>query len=82
MRSNSSKPSSDAGSQPIGEFLPLVGAQALRAYQALADAMPYINLRTVETTCGSWFSFEVNREGIFFFVCPFELAVLWPWTEL
>ena len=82
MRTNSSKPSSDAGSQLIGEFLHWVGAQALRACQALANAMPYINLRTVETTCGSWFSFEVNREGIFLFACPFELAALWPWTEL
>jgi len=44
--------------------------------------MLYINLRIVETTCGSWVSLEVNREGIFFFACPFELAILWPWTKL
>lgn len=33
MRSNSSKPSSDAGLRPVGDFLPLVASQVLRAHQ-------------------------------------------------
>ena len=43
--------------------------------------MPTLHLRTVPITCGTWFSFEINHEGIFLFVCPVELALLWPWTK-
>ncbi len=38
--------------------------------------------RIVEITDGSWVSFNINREGIFLFLSPFELAFLWPWGEL
>lgn len=44
--------------------------------------MPSLHFRLVEITAGSLFSFEVNREGVFLFVYPFELALIWPWTEL
>lgn len=44
--------------------------------------MPSLHFRLVEITAGSLFSFEVNRDGVFLFVCPFELALIWPWTEL
>jgi hypothetical protein len=42
----------------------------------------YINLRIVEITAGSLFSILVNTEGVFLFVYPLELALLWPWTKL
>ena len=42
----------------------------------------YINLRIVETTDGSLLSFQINKEGVFLFITPLELALLWPWTKL
>jgi len=42
----------------------------------------YINLRIVETTAGSLLSLEINKEGVFLFITPLELALLWPWTKL
>lgn len=44
--------------------------------------MPTLNFRVVEITAGCLFSFEINHEGMFLFICPFELALLWPWTKL
>lgn len=44
--------------------------------------MPTLHFRLVENTAGSLLSFEVNKEGAFLFICPFELALIWPWTEL
>ena len=38
--------------------------------------------RIVENTGISLFSFEINTEGVFVFICPFELALIWPWTVL
>lgn len=26
-------------------------------------------------------SFEINGEGIFLFITPLQLALLWPWTK-
>lgn len=43
--------------------------------------MPSLHLRQVAATACVWFSFQVDREGIFLFVCPFELALLWPGTQ-
>lgn len=40
-----------------------------------------IQLRIVEIAAGTILSFEVNKEGIFLFVFPFELALLWPWVR-
>ena len=42
----------------------------------------YINFRIVEITAGSLISFEINKEGVFLFITPLELAILWPWTKL
>ena len=42
----------------------------------------YLNLRIVEITAGSLLSFEINKEGVFLFLCPLELALIWPWTKL
>ena len=42
----------------------------------------YINLRIVEITDGSLLSFQINKEGVFLFITPLELALLWPWTKL
>lgn len=44
--------------------------------------MPSLHFRIVEITAGSYFSFEVNHEGVFLFACPFEVALIWPWVEL
>lgn len=46
------------------------------------QTMPTLNFRIVEITAGSLFSFEINHEGMFLFIYPFELALLWPWTKL
>nr|WP_181716084.1 MULTISPECIES: hypothetical protein [Bacteria] len=42
----------------------------------------YINLRIVEITAGSLLSFEINKEGVFLFINPLELALIWPWVKL
>ena len=39
-------------------------------------------LRRVQITAGTLLSFQIDHEGIFLFVTPFELALLWPWTQL
>lgn len=44
--------------------------------------MPSLHLRVVEITAGSLFSFEINHEGMFLFITPLELALIWPWTKL
>lgn len=44
--------------------------------------MPTVNLRIVEITAGCLFSFQVDNEGVFLFVYPLELALIWPWTKL
>ena len=41
-----------------------------------------LKLRIVEITGISLFSFEINKEGVFLFIVPFELALIWPWTKL
>lgn len=43
--------------------------------------MPTLGFRIVEITAGTWFSFEVNHDGVFLFLCPFEIALLWPGVE-
>ena len=40
-----------------------------------------LQLRIVPITLGTLFSFQVDKEGIFIFLCPVELALLWPWTK-
>ena len=45
-------------------------------------AMFPLKLRIVEITGISLFSFEINKEGVFLFIVPFELALIWPWTKL
>jgi hypothetical protein len=42
----------------------------------------YLNLRIVEITAGSLLSFEINKEGVFLFLYPIELALIWPWVKL
>lgn len=42
----------------------------------------YINLRIVEITAGSLLSVLVNKEGVFLFLWPIELALIWPWVKL
>lgn len=32
--------------------------------------------------CKSFFSFEVSNEGIFLFLNPLQLALLWPWVKV
>lgn len=27
-------------------------------------------------------SFEISTEGVFLFITPLQLALLWPWTKL
>jgi hypothetical protein len=41
-----------------------------------------MHFRIVETTGVSLFSFSVTQEGVFLFLVPFELALIWPWTTL
>lgn len=43
--------------------------------------MPTFGFRLVEITGSTLFSFLVNSEGIFLFITPFELAILWPWSK-
>ena len=38
-----------------------------------------VQLRIVETADGTLLSVLVNREGVFLYLCPVELALLWPW---
>ncbi|WPC68332.1 hypothetical protein SBP18_07455 [Rhodoferax ferrireducens] len=44
--------------------------------------MPTFDFFVVEQTANSYFSFEINSEGIFLFVYPLQLALLWPWIKL
>lgn len=39
-----------------------------------------IQFRLVEIADGMLLSFSVSREGIFLFIDPFELAIVWPWV--
>ena len=41
-----------------------------------------LKLRIIENTGISLFSFEINTEGVFLFLSPLELALIWPWTKL
>lgn len=43
--------------------------------------MPKLCFRIVEITAGVLLSFEINHEGAFLFLCPFEIALLWPGVE-
>jgi hypothetical protein len=44
--------------------------------------MPTFDFYMVDHTAHSYFSFEINREGIFLFICPLQLALLWPWIKV
>ena len=44
--------------------------------------MPTLHLRTFPDACGLWFSFHIDKEGIFLFVAGAELALLWPGVQL
>lgn len=43
--------------------------------------MPKFDFYVVEHTAGSYFSFEISSEGIFLFLCPLQLALLWPGVQ-
>lgn len=44
--------------------------------------MPQFDLYVVDAGCKSFFSFEVNNEGVFLFITPLQLAMLWPWVKV
>jgi hypothetical protein len=44
--------------------------------------MPTFDFYFVDGECPSFFSFEIGKEGIFLFISPLQLALLWPWTKL
>ena len=40
-----------------------------------------LQFRFVPINAGTFFSFQIDNEGIFIFLAPFELALLWPWVK-
>jgi len=44
--------------------------------------MPTFDFYIVEHPGKELFSFQIGTEGIFLFIYPLQLALLWPWTKL
>lgn len=44
--------------------------------------MPTFDFYVVKHTANSYFSFEISSEGVFLFVSPLQLAMLWPGVKL
>ena len=42
---------------------------------------PSLRLRTFPEFSGLWFSFHIDKEGVFLFVVQVELALLWPGVQ-
>ena len=40
-----------------------------------------LQLRFIPISAGSWASLQIGNDGIFLFVRPFELALVWPWVK-
>lgn len=40
-----------------------------------------LQFRIVEINEGTLLSFSVDKEGIFLFIDPFEIAIVWPWVR-
>lgn len=43
--------------------------------------MPSLHLRFIVNSDGGVISFHIDKEGIFLWVWPFELALLWPGVQ-
>lgn len=43
--------------------------------------MPKFDFYIVKDTSKTLFSFEIGHEGIFLFITPLQLALLWPWVK-
>jgi hypothetical protein len=44
--------------------------------------MPTFDFYVVTGNCNNWFSFEIGSEGVFLFITPLQLAILWPGVKL
>jgi hypothetical protein len=43
----------------------------------LSISTPSLSVRTFPEFSGLWFSFHIDKEGVFIFVVQVELALLW-----
>lgn len=44
--------------------------------------MPTFDYYVVKSTVNDYFSFSISNEGVFLFVAPLQLAMLWPGVKL
>lgn len=49
--------------------------------QVVTGLLPALVVRLVPLPGTSWFSIELNREGLFFFLRPVEVALVFPWVK-
>lgn len=42
--------------------------------------VPHFDFYIVKSPGQSLVSFEISSEGVFLFITPLQLALLWPWT--
>lgn len=58
-----------------------VVALVVAAVALVLHYTPSLYVRTLWASGGAWVSLEINHEGIFLFIAPVELALLWPGVE-
>lgn len=44
--------------------------------------MPTFDCYVVKNTVNDYFSFSISSEGVFLFIAPLQLAMLWPGVKL
>ena len=49
--------------------------------QVVTGLLPALVVRLVPHPGTSWFSIDLNNEGLFFFLRPVEVALVFPWVK-
>ncbi len=73
-------PAARVQARDVGAPIPSAGAEVL--LQLVTGLLPALIVRLVPLPGTSWFSVDLNTEGLFLFVRPVEVALVFPWVKL
>lgn len=60
---------------------PFANAQSDVLLQVVTGLLPALVVRLVPYPGTGWFSLGLNREGLFLFLRPVEVALVFPWVK-
>lgn len=74
-------PAAHTQARYAGAPSPLASAQSDVLLQVVTGLLPALVVRLVPNPGNGWFSLGRNREGMFFFLRPVEVALVFPWVK-